>query len=131
MQLLVIFLFLYMVLTLFIGRQATYNDVLARKYADPSLIEGFEFENIQFMTTDKLNIRGWLIKSPNNPSNRVLIVLHGWQRTRTRQIQNIHLFLDQGFHILAYDQRAHGESDTSLITFGKKESLDLLAALNY
>jgi hypothetical protein len=116
---------------LVLGRFLGYNDVFKRKVPDKACIEGYLYENIEFKTSQGLKLKGWFLISNANLTNRTLILLHGWHRNRERLINHAKLFVDNGFHVIIYDQRSHGESDTGLITFGKGEAIDLLSCVEY
>lgn len=107
-----------------------YRDWLTR-VPDPKPINTYTYEDIQFKTADGITLHGWFIRSHHNPTNRTLVVLHGWQCTRARMIEYVRLFVDAGYHVLTYDQRGHGASEIAMITFGPAEGRDLLAAINY
>lgn len=128
----IIILLVYLILALIIGRQLVYNDVFHKVSPNKSnLLEGYNYNKIEFPNHNKKTLRGWFIKSKNNPTNKTLFVLHGWTRTRLNYLDQIKFFVDSGFHVFAYDQIAHGDSDKGLITFGESEGLDLLDAVNY
>jgi uncharacterized protein len=127
-----IILGLYVLIALVIGRQLVYNDVFPKEKPDKSdTLSGYNFKYVGFLNPQKKKLRGWFIESKNNPTNRTLIILHGWTRTRLTYIKQIKFFADSGYHILAYDQIAHGNSELGLITFGESEGLDLLEAVSF
>lgn len=131
MIILFILAFVYFILLILVGRFLAYNDVFKRKIPDESILNGYDFENIEFSTKEKITLRGWFIKGVNNTNGKTLILLHGWHRNRERIIKNAKLFVDNGFNVVMYDQRSHGASDNALITFGKGEAKDLLACIEY
>ena len=128
----VLFLF-YIVAMLIIGRYLTYLDLfLPRECPDGSReLRGYEYEDIEFKSYDNLSLRGWFIKSESNPTGKTVFIIPGWTRNRTRYLSQIKFFVDSGFHVLTYDQRSHGASDTGVVTFGPKEGLDLLNVIEY
>jgi fermentation-respiration switch protein FrsA (DUF1100 family) len=84
------------------------------------------YQNIKLTTADGLELAAWYTP----PKNGVLIlVAHGYDNSRP---EDIYLLLAaQGYGVLAWDFRAHGESDGSISTLGYNEQLDVEAALNF
>jgi uncharacterized protein len=121
----------YLALATVVGRHLLYNDVVKRTTPPRAGLAAFDVEDVEFRSSDDLTLRGWFLKSPGNPGNRTVIVVHGWQRDRSRVVEHIQLLVANGFHVLAYDQRGHGASDTGLISYGEGEAHDLLAAIDY
>ena len=122
---------LYLILLLFVGRFLAYNDIFRRKIPDESDLIGYTYKKIEFKNKENKILRGWFIKSLTNNSNKTLVLLHGWHRNRSRIINHAKMFVDNGYHVILYDQRSHGESDNGLITFGQGESEDLFSCLAY
>jgi fermentation-respiration switch protein FrsA (DUF1100 family) len=120
----------YLLLVLVVGRFLMYGDIIPRRRAHPSLVRRYDHDDVEFETPSGLVLRGWFIRSDANPSNRTVVMLHGWSRNRARKMGHIDLFVRSGFHVLTYDQRSHGDSDTGLQTFGKEESEDLESILH-
>jgi uncharacterized protein len=130
----VVFLFLlalYVAAVLIIGRQLMYNDVRPRKKPSEKELNEYEYTSVEFPGFDGIILRGWFVKSPNNPQNKTIFLLHGWGRSRLRYVSQIKFFVDCGYHVFAYDQRSHGASDTGLVTYGPNEAKDLLQAIEY
>ncbi len=60
-------------------------------------------------------------------SDRWALCAHGYRSRGQREFRRMTKFYhDHGFHVLLVDHRASGESEGSRITFGRKESADLL-----
>jgi len=118
---------------LIIGRYLTYLDLfLPRKKPNGKIeLTEYAYEDIEFQSPDDLTLRGWFIRSKNNPENKTLFIVPGWTRTRSRYLHQIKFFVDNGYHVFTYDQRSHGASDTGRITFGPNEGRDLITAVQY
>jgi pimeloyl-ACP methyl ester carboxylesterase len=54
-----------------------------------------------------------------------VIYLHGVASNRTSSVGVIPRFVNRGFDVVAYDSRAHGESDGDISTYGYFEKRDL------
>jgi dipeptidyl aminopeptidase/acylaminoacyl peptidase len=90
---------------------------------------GLPFENVSFVTQDKVVIRGWFI--PNrNPSAKTIILLHGYPADKGNIISSRY-FLHNRYNLLFIDFRYFGQSGGSYSTLGKNEVLDVLAAIDY
>lgn len=79
--------------------------------------------------SDGLALRGWLFRTTK--ARRGLIVyLHGVSDNR-RGAQGIAArFGPKGYDVLAYDSRAHGQSEGAVCTYGFHEKRDVRAALD-
>ena len=93
-------------------------------------ITSLEYENIYTVSHDGLKLRARLyMTSPDAP---FAIQCHGYRSTPMTDFSGGGaLALKLGFNVIMIDQRAHGESDGRTITFGYKESDDIVAWANY
>ena len=74
-------------------------------------------------TVRPLRISGWWIDAPA-PSDRTVILIHGYSDGKIGALAWAPLFRSLGFNILAVDQRAHGDSQGLFITAGFHERHD-------
>lgn len=88
---------------------------------------------------DHLTLRGWLIPgvlaNGQQTTQRTLIMVHGAYQNRTDPGANL-LELSaklarQGFAVLAFDMRGHGESAAAPFTLGYFEQRDVLGAVDF
>ena len=110
---------------------------------------GLDYEDVEFQTCDGVTLRGWLI---NGGADKVIIQSHfGVQCSRTgytprgkgmikmwkenisflRQAQSLS---GQGYTVLMYDLRNHGESDQGTcpwVSWGPEEAKDVIAAVDF
>ncbi len=109
------------------------------------------YEAVQFPAQDGLRVSGWFIpaKGGTERHGATIILVHGWQWNRlgydandrfsnvtgSRRVNLLQLIEDlsmDGYHVLTFDLRNHGESAADHpVTFGQNESRDLLGALEY
>lgn len=83
-------------------------------------------QDIYTNSIDKLRLHGWWVPA-DNPVGTVLLV-HGYRSTPLIDFGFVFDFYhSRGFNLLIPQQRSHGESQGSFITFGVKESEDMLA----
>lgn len=62
-----------------------------------------------------------------DPSNKTVIIVHGIASNRLMSLWYVNIYLDQGYNVLIYDSRAHGESGGTSTTWGFYEKYDLEA----
>lgn len=86
------------------------------------------YENITLSTTDGLTLRGWYIPSHNRAA---IILLHGYGGNRTEMLNRAEILARHGYGVLLYDERASGESDGEVRTFGWLDANDVPIASAY
>jgi alpha-beta hydrolase superfamily lysophospholipase len=72
---------------------------------------------------DGVSLKGWRCRADGRRAT--LIYLHGIADNRTSSEGVIRRFRPRGFDVIAYDSRAHGESDGAACTYGFFERDDL------
>jgi dienelactone hydrolase len=112
---------------------------------------GMTFENVDFPAQDGVRLSGWFIPAgkENGRSGATIILVHDWVWNRlgdaaadllanlsgatpVELLRLAHALHYEGYHVLMYDQRNHGESAAQPpVTFGQMEAHDLLGALAY
>ena len=111
---------------------------------------GLAYDDIQFPAQDGVRIAGWFIPAADTTRKGATIVLiHGWPWNRLGEVADdlfsevtgrkpvdllrLAFSLQQdGFNVLMYDMRNHGQSAAAPpIAFGQDEASDLLGALAY
>jgi dipeptidyl aminopeptidase/acylaminoacyl peptidase len=93
---------------------------------------GQPYERVSFVTEDGLTLAGWLIK-PDRSGNKTpaIIICHGLGANKS-DFTDLAVFLAQrGYLVLAFDFRAHGESEGFRTSLGYHEQKDVSAALHY
>ena len=76
-----------------------------------------------------MKLRGWQCPSVG-PRRGTLVYLHGIADNRESGTGVIERFQERGFDLVAYDSRAHGESEGEFCTYGVLESQDLRRVLD-
>ncbi|MDJ0753004.1 MAG: hypothetical protein QNJ45_05770 [Ardenticatenaceae bacterium] len=110
---------------------------------------GLEYEDVTFAAEDGVTLSGWLIKGGQD---KVIIQSHyGVQSSRSGYtpegkgrprmwhenipfLKHVKYLVDQGYSVLLYDFRNHGDSGTGTcpwVTWGPEEHKDVLAAVDY
>ena len=94
-------------------------------------LEARRFERVTITSHDGLRLFGRYYAAEGE-SNVVDIIFHGWRGSALRDgCGGSHLSRIAGHHLLLVDQRAHGESEGNVITFGILEKQDCLAWTQY
>jgi len=85
-------------------------------------------EHIIFSSADGLKLSGVYMHGKNGAT---IVLLHGYGRSKEQMFPQASFLNRAGFNILMFDFRASGESEGKYITFGQKEQLDLVGAIEY
>lgn len=110
---------------------------------------GLDYEDVEFKTSDGVTLRGWLI---NGGAERVIVQSHfgvqcnrgGWTpkgkgpikpwKEEIQFLRQAKYLVEQGYSVLMYDFRGHGESDIGPIpwvSWGPEEAKDVVAAVDF
>jgi pimeloyl-ACP methyl ester carboxylesterase len=113
---------------------------------------GMVYENIVFQSTDGLTLKGWLISAPSqapiDKKNRVIILTHAMPfnrhgfvaknqgfpplfKTDVDLLKTAQALNREGYPILMFDLRNHGESDNGITGNGLTEYQDILGAVRF
>lgn len=85
-----------------------------------------EYQSINLITDDGVRLSAWYTPPKNGA---VILLAHGYGDNRPEWIHA--LLAKKKYGVLAWDARAHGESDGYISTIGYLEVLDVKAALDY
>ena len=88
---------------------------------------GIDYENVRFLTADGVNLAGWYIPSHNGAA---IIAIHGGDGNRTHMLYHAEALAREGYGVLLFDLRAHGESGGEYF-MAANASLDVQAAVSY
>ncbi|NJL92276.1 MAG: alpha/beta fold hydrolase [Anaerolineae bacterium] len=89
---------------------------------------GFAYEEIAFEGGDGHTLRGWYLPSQNGAG---VIVLHGYGSNRLGQAPVLRMLTEAGFGVLAYDQRASGQSEGDQRSWGWLDVRDVPPAVDF
>src|SRR5215213_8520129 len=84
------------------------------------------YELVNLMTEDGIRLSAWYTPPKNGA---VILLAHGYGDNRPEWVYE--MLAKKGYGVLAWDARAHGESDGDISTIGYLEVLDVKAALDY
>lgn len=88
----------------------------------------YKVEEVKLTASDGIQISGWLARVPGK---KAVILLHGISANRMQHMEKAALYTQLGYAVLSYDARSHGASQTTVVTGGWTERLDLEAAVAY
>ena len=86
-------------------------------------------DSVAVKAPDGVDLRAWFY-TPDIPSDRTIILLHGIGSSRQDMVALGYLFLRHGYSVLEPDLRGHGESG-GLATYGVAEEGDVRAWLDW
>lgn len=86
------------------------------------------YQEIELTTADGIHLAVWYTP-PAEGSDSVILVAHGYNGSRPEDIYV--MFAKNGYGVLAWDFRAHGQSGGETCSLGYYEQLDAEAALTY
>lgn len=90
---------------------------------------GFTYQDVELISQDGTTLRGWYIPSQNGAA---IILVHGYAGNRLGVMFHAELLAGQGYGVLLFDLRGHGDSEGSG-TFARNETMiaDCRAALDF
>jgi pimeloyl-ACP methyl ester carboxylesterase len=101
-------------------------------------VPAMPYQNITFKSGD-LTVRGWFIPAKAETSQAqtskslppLVIIVHGWGSNRSRVLRYSEPLYNEGYALLLFDARGHGESDPYPTPSGIMFRDDVFAALDY
>jgi uncharacterized protein len=84
------------------------------------------YQPVDLVTEDGIRLSAWYTPARNGA---VILLAHGYGDNRPEWVYE--MLARKGYGVLAWDARAHGESDGEISTIGYLEVLDVKAALAY
>jgi len=89
---------------------------------------GLEAEDVRLTTSDGVDLAAWYVP----PENGTAVVLaHGSGSTRSNVLDQAAVLVENGYGILAFDARGHGDSDGRAMGFGWWGDEDVGAAVDH
>ncbi len=90
---------------------------------------GLPFTAVRLRSRDGVRLEGWFVPRAEGGRGPALVVCHGHPDSRAGVLPLLQPLHEQGFHLLAFDFRALGESGGDHCTLGWKERWDVHAAV--
>lgn len=89
-----------------------------------------QYETVLIHTEDGITLTGWYVLPQETPG-AVIVLLHGGRGDRRGTLWHAQQFIQAGYGVLLYDQRAMGESTGEMASFGWLDGSDLLRIMEY
>jgi fermentation-respiration switch protein FrsA (DUF1100 family) len=99
--------------------------------ADPQTLYHWNFASVEFPATDGTRIAGWWIPSVHGDSSKTVLLCPGTNASMATQLSLVRRLVPDGYNVLAFDFRAHGDSGGQLCSFGDLERRDVLGAMRW
>ncbi len=91
---------------------------------------GLEYSEIDIPTENGLKLYGWWIPASRNPAP-LIILTHGWGQNQGIWLPLLKPLHEAGFHVLSFDARNHGQSESDGLANMLKFARDILHALKF
>jgi alpha-beta hydrolase superfamily lysophospholipase len=91
---------------------------------------GLAYERVAFTTSDGLRLVGWWMPA-GAAANGTVVFLHGYGDSKNQSLAYAPFLHADGMNVLAFDFRAHGESQGDHTTVGLDEVRDVQAAVSF
>ncbi|HUR67662.1 MAG TPA: alpha/beta fold hydrolase [Candidatus Thermoplasmatota archaeon] len=92
---------------------------------------GLAYDEGAFTTDDGLTLAAWWIPAGSAEHRGTVVFLHGYGASRSQALAVAPFLHRAGYHVLAFDFRAHGDSEGTHTTIGIDEAKDVAAAVAY
>ncbi len=91
-------------------------------------LPGLAYQDVTLTAADGNKVSGWYV-----PGSRpqAIILVHGIHANRAYLAPQAQFLAEAGYHLLLIDLRGHGRSEGARMTYGYRESLDVLAGVDY
>ncbi|HEX7816982.1 alpha/beta hydrolase [Dyella sp.] len=98
----------------------------ARRHVGPPPAD-LDAQSLDFADANTAHLRGWYVAG--QPGHGAVLLLHGVRADRRAMLARARFLHDDGYGVMLIDFQASGESGGEAITFGYRETADVLAAL--
>ena len=123
---------LYLGFSLYIARQIIYPSPSEDRINISAKIVSSDYEDITIKSSNNVKLKGWLF---HGKTNNLIIMIAGFKQNRINNdyygVMIAKELVGLGYSVLLYDNQATGESDGNYLTFGIKESKDLLSVVDF
>lgn len=89
---------------------------------------GVPYEDVSLLTDDGLRLAAWWMPASTGMPLGSVVFLHGYGASKAQSLAVAPFLHRAGYHVLAFDFRAHGASEGGHTTFGVDETADVRAA---
>jgi fermentation-respiration switch protein FrsA (DUF1100 family) len=98
---------------------------------NPQLLYQWTYQEVQFPAIDGGKIAGWWIPARGGTTDQTVLLCPGENADKAAQLSLVKHLVPDGYNVLVFDFRAHGESGGQLCSFGDLERNDVLGAVRW
>lgn len=91
----------------------------------------FKAENITLTAADGNRVPVAYYSVSGNMDNNTVVIVHGLGGDHVSAYPQAEIYLNNGWNVLALDQRGNGDSTNEKVSFGYYEKLDVMAVVDY
>lgn len=94
--------------------------------------QGLRYESFRVTAEDGVEVKGWLVYPDGGRPDAAFVLMHGYTSCKAdpRLLRLAAEMADEGYYVVLFDFRGHGESGGST-TIGPKEVLDVRAVVDW
>jgi uncharacterized protein len=104
---------------------------ISRLHAKSLLDEARRFQRVDFLSRDGIRLAGWYGEGAAGRGTATVVVCHGWASDKEDMLGFGEALRVSGFNVLVFDLHGWGESDRGAVTFGDRETGDILGAVRF
>lgn len=110
-----------------------YMPIMPRRLIATEKPENYQLsaEAIEIPADDTLILRGYFVAATADTVKANLILVHGIGGCKENYFGTAKMLSENGYNVLLYDQRAHGQSGGKFCTFGYYEKRDVARILDF
>ncbi len=113
-------------LTLAVAVAAT--NVPPTEVGETPALRGLAYDDVKLVTEDGFVLTAWYLASQNGAA---VVLLHGAGSTRSSVLDEMEVLAANGYGVLAFDARGHGDSEGRAMDFGWLGNRDTLPAIQW
>ncbi len=112
------------------GRRQTLEEARTwqESHYDLSWYDPLEKADYTVSSFDGYVLHAQFLKNPGG-ADRCMLISHGYTDNRFGALKYAYMYLEQGFNIIIYDLRGHGQNRPDFCTYSVRERKDLLAMI--
>jgi fermentation-respiration switch protein FrsA (DUF1100 family) len=104
--------------------------------SDPESLYQWNYQKVEFPATDGTRLAGWWIpagagESSGEGSQETVLLCPGANSDKGAELSLVRRLVPDGYNVLVFDFRGHGESGGQLCSYGDLERRDVLGAMRW